>query len=158
MNPYTLIWPQFGAAIETLEQALQAVPDDLWQRDRRFAYMLYHALFFTDLYLSGSKDGFAPPAPFTWNELSFEPHTYEPYSKAQLQTYLDFCRSKAKKALKDLSLAGALARCGFPRIDGTVVECYLYNMRHVQHHAAQLNLLLRQTTDSSPRWVFKASA
>jgi len=27
-------------------------------------------------------------------------------------------------------------------------ELLLYNMRHVQHHAAQLNLRLRQTTDS----------
>ena len=34
-------------------------------------------------------------------------------------------------------------------------ELLLYNMRHVQHHAAQLNLLLRQTTNSAPRWVSK---
>jgi len=27
--------------------------------------------------------------------------------------------------------------------------------RHVQHHAAQLNMLLRQKTDSAPRWVSK---
>jgi hypothetical protein len=29
----------------------------------------------------------------------------------------------------------------------------LYNLRHVQHHAAQLNLILRQTVDAAPRWV-----
>jgi uncharacterized damage-inducible protein DinB len=34
-------------------------------------------------------------------------------------------------------------------------ELLLYNMRHVQHHAAQLNMLLRQTTNSAPRWVSK---
>ena len=34
-------------------------------------------------------------------------------------------------------------------------ELLLYNMRHVQHHAAQLNMLLRQTTDSAPDWVSK---
>jgi uncharacterized damage-inducible protein DinB len=34
-------------------------------------------------------------------------------------------------------------------------ELLLYNMRHVQHHAAQLNLLLRQKTDSAPNWVSK---
>jgi len=28
-------------------------------------------------------------------------------------------------------------------------------MRHVQHHAAQLNMLLRQKTDSAPDWVSK---
>jgi uncharacterized damage-inducible protein DinB len=36
------------------------------------------------------------------------------------------------------------------------LELLLYNMRHVQHHAAQLNLILRQTIDSAPRWVGKA--
>ena len=34
-------------------------------------------------------------------------------------------------------------------------ELLLYNMRHVQHHAAQLNMLLRQKTDSAPDWVSK---
>jgi len=34
-------------------------------------------------------------------------------------------------------------------------ELLLYNMRHVQHHAAQLNMLLRQKTDSAPKWVSK---
>jgi hypothetical protein len=31
-------------------------------------------------------------------------------------------------------------------------------MRHVQHHAAQLNLILRQQIDSAPRWVVKAKS
>jgi hypothetical protein len=35
-------------------------------------------------------------------------------------------------------------------------ELLLDNMRHVQHHAAQLNLILRQKTDSAPRWVATA--
>jgi uncharacterized damage-inducible protein DinB len=39
----------------------------------------------------------------------------------------------------------------------SVAELYLYNMRHVQHHTAQLNLILRQRTSmASPRWVSKA--
>jgi uncharacterized damage-inducible protein DinB len=29
-------------------------------------------------------------------------------------------------------------------------------MRHVQHHAAQLNLMLRQATDSAPDWISRA--
>jgi uncharacterized damage-inducible protein DinB len=35
-------------------------------------------------------------------------------------------------------------------------ELLLYNMRHVQHHAAQLNLILRQKTESAPGWVARA--
>jgi uncharacterized damage-inducible protein DinB len=34
-----------------------------------------------------------------------------------------------------------------------MVELLLYNMRHVQHHTAQINLILRQIIDSAPRWV-----
>ncbi|BFP42551.1 hypothetical protein FGF1_33960 [Flavobacteriaceae bacterium GF1] len=37
--------------------------------------------------------------------------------------------------------------------DYPVLEILLYNMRHVQHHAAQLNLLLRQEINDSPKWV-----
>jgi uncharacterized damage-inducible protein DinB len=35
----------------------------------------------------------------------------------------------------------------------SVFEIILYNMRHVQHHTAQLNLLLRQEINDAPRWV-----
>jgi hypothetical protein len=38
----------------------------------------------------------------------------------------------------------------------TFAESLLYNTRHVQHHAAQLNLILSQQTGSAPRWVAKA--
>jgi hypothetical protein len=74
------IWHQFGAAIDTLDSAIQACPDQLW-RDRlwdhpgeqpgfsQFWYLAYHTLFWLDFYLSGSIDGFAPPAPFTLDEL-----------------------------------------------------------------------------------------
>jgi hypothetical protein len=36
-----------------------------------------------------------------------------------------------------------------------VGELVLYNLRHVQHHAAQLNLILRQVVDAAPGWVSK---
>lgn len=32
-------------------------------------------------------------------------------------------------------------------------ELLLYNLRHVQHGVGQLNLILRQKTNSAPRWV-----
>ncbi len=48
-------------------------------------------------------------------------------------------------------------RCGFEWLDISVAETLLYNMRHVQHHAAQLNMLL-QNIDSAPRWVKKTNA
>ncbi|HTE13119.1 MAG TPA: hypothetical protein VK645_19200 [Chitinophagaceae bacterium] len=38
----------------------------------------------------------------------------------------------------------------------STTEILLYNMRHVQHHAAQLNLLLRQGMMEPSRWVSRA--
>ena len=63
---------QFGAAIDMLENALLACPDELWadrSKQPEFWYLVYHTLFWLDLYLSDSAEGFAPPAPFTLGEL-----------------------------------------------------------------------------------------
>jgi hypothetical protein len=40
--------------------------------------------------------------------------------------------------------------------DMTLVGLLLYNMRHVQAHAAQLSLFLGQQVGSAPVWVSKA--
>jgi hypothetical protein len=41
-------------------------------------------------------------------------------------------------------------------MDFSFAELLLYNMRHVQHGAAKLNLILRQRTGSAPPWVARA--
>ena len=67
-----ILWQQFGAAIDMLENAIHACPDALWgdrARQPQFWYVAYHTLFFLDLYLSDSLEGFAPPAPFTLSEI-----------------------------------------------------------------------------------------
>ena len=61
-------------------------------------------------------------------------------------------------ALQWLAADATAVRRRFGSIDGSVSELLLYNMRHVQHHAAQLNLILRQQTDSAPGWVAKAKS
>jgi hypothetical protein len=47
----TIIWQQFGAGIDMLENAMAACPDALWHdRSRRpeFWYIAHHTLFFLD--------------------------------------------------------------------------------------------------------------
>ena len=148
---------QFGAAIDMLENALLACPEELWgDRTQRpeFWYVVYHTLFFLDLYLSGTAAGFAPPAPFTLDEL--DPAGVLPervYTKDELRAYLEHGRRKCRATIEALTDEQARERCGFARPDISFGELLLYNLRHVQHHAAQLNLMLRQTGDSAPRWV-----
>jgi uncharacterized damage-inducible protein DinB len=41
-------------------------------------------------------------------------------------------------------------------MDYPILEILLYNMRHTQHHTAQLNMLLRQDIDKHMEWSFRA--
>jgi hypothetical protein len=158
----TIIWQQFGAAIDMLENALLACPDELWS-DRsqplEFWYVAYHTLFWLDLYLSGSVEGFAPPAPFTLDELDPAGLLPErPYTKDELQTYLDHGRQKCQATLEALTDEQAGQRCGFSWGELSFAELLLYNMRHVQEHAAQLNLILGQQIGSAPGWVTRVKS
>src|SRR6266567_8007350 len=81
-----------------------------------------------------------------------------PYTKEELQTYLDHGRRKCRATIEALTEESGRERCRFEWVDVSVAELLLYNMRHVQHHAAQLNLILRQQTDSAPRWVAQAKS
>ena len=155
-----ILWQQFGAAIRMLENAMVACPDDLWSdRSERpeFWYLVYHTLFWLDYYASDSQDGFAPPAPYNLDEM--DPAGLFPdrvYSKAEMRSYLEHGRRKVRAAIDSMTEEKARECRRFSSADGSFAELMLYNMRHVQHHAAQLNLILRQRTDSAPRWVARA--
>jgi uncharacterized damage-inducible protein DinB len=155
----TTLWHQFGAAIDMLENAVLACPDDLWgDRSQRpeFWYVAFHTLFYLDLYLSESDVGFAPPAPFTLDEMDERGLLPERvYTKVELQRYLEHGREKCHTTIAAMTEERANRRCGFGWLDISVAEVLLYNMRHVQHHVGQLNLILRQKVDSAPRWVRK---
>ncbi len=79
-----------------------------------------------------------------------------PYTKEELRGYLRHGREKCRRSIEALSDERSRERSAF--LDGslTALELMLYNLRHVQHHAGQLNLILRQKTQSAPRWVRRA--
>ncbi len=171
MNIVTLrsiIWQQFGAAIDDLDNALRACPDELW-RDRlydtgskrpefsEFWYLVYHALFWLDLYLTGAEEGFVPPSPFTLIEQDEDgPLPERPYTKDELESYLADCRKKCQATIEALTDEAAQRRCRFGWGEVSFAELLLYTMRHIQGHASQLNLRLGQKTGAAPVWVLEA--
>lgn len=159
----SILWPQFGAAIDMLDNAVSACPEDLWgdrSQNPEYWYTVYHTLFWLDLYLTGAVEGFAPPAPFNLDEL--DPAGVLPdrvYTKSELQSYLHHCRQKCRETLA--ALTDEQGRRHFTWASGrqvTFAELLLYNMRHVQEHASQLSLILGQKYGSGPGWVAQVKA
>ena len=157
----TGVWQQFGAAIDMLDNAITICPDRLWSavlwedtddpRYGQFWFIAYHTLFWLDLYLTGSSEGFKPPPPFIRGSL---PETL--YTKDQICAYLTQCRQKCQAVIEGLTDEKAYQVCTFKWMTPTFLELQLYSMRHVQEHAAQLNLLLGQNGLTASDWVAKA--
>ena len=150
---------QFVAAIDMLENAVRACPGREWDDatlpvSQRFWYLVFHTAFWLDFYLSEREQGFAPPAPFTLAEfVAAGAYPEHAYTQQQLLAYLEHGRDKLRHRFALLTDEAAARLCPIAARDMSLLELHLYNMRHVQHHAAQLNLLLRQRTDSAPGWV-----
>src|SRR5437868_5647054 len=130
-----------------LENAVVACPEELWgdrSQQPEFWYVVYHTLFWLDLYLSGSVEGFAPPAPFTLAEL--DPAGLLPdrvYTEVELRTYLAHGRQKCQATIETLTDEKAARPYRFASgLEIIFLELLLYTMRHVQEHAAQLSLIL----------------
>jgi hypothetical protein len=151
------LWHQFGASIDMLKNAVVSCPEALWDNETEFWYLAYHTIFWLDYYLAEDPAAFLPPPPFTLSET--DPAGLMPdrtYSKAELLDYLVYARKKCHGRIIGLTDEKALARFVNNRRDFSVFEILLYNMRHVQHGAAQLNMLLRQGGEVPPGWVSQA--
>lgn len=151
------VWKQFGASIDMLENAITICPAGYWNTEKKFWYNAYHCLFFLDYYLTIEPENFSPPPPFTLSEFG-DSMPGSVYSKDELLGYLQSSRDKCRKLIAGLTQEKLNKR--WINVSGTmnysVLEILLYNMRHVQHHAAQLNLLLRQGINNAPEWVSRA--
>lgn len=157
------LWKQFGASIDMLHNAIKMWPNERWNTRKKFFYNAYHCLVFLDYYLTYPvANDFNSPLPFT---LAGDGVTVEDavddvipdkiYSKNELLDYLNASREKCYKVISGLTEENINDRWIEPsgHMNYSVLELLLYNMRHVQHHAAQLNLMLRQEINNAPKWV-----
>ncbi|RJP75574.1 MAG: DinB family protein [Candidatus Zixiibacteriota bacterium] len=153
----SLLWRQMGASLDMLENAITACPEALWSdqsREPQVWYLVSHTLFWLDFYLTANEAEFAPSPPFGLEEL--DPAGIIPdrvYTKAELLAYLDYGRQKARRMIAAWSPTHPGPSYTFRWGTMSWYELQIYNLRHVQHGAAQLNLILRQEINDAPRWV-----
>jgi len=157
---------QFAASIQVLRNAIEACPDELWD-DRSDGtpvwHIAYHAMFFCDLYFTRDLKSFKAPD-FHVENHHFLPGDYKDfagvvttpesaYSREQLLAYADHCLKKGKQVFEGLTEERARERCGFWWYELNVGEFLINSLRHTQHHAAQIALILRRRADIGVEWM-----
>jgi DinB superfamily len=160
-----LLAHQYEASLCTLNLAVARCPESSWNQPVaawKFCQAAFHAVFFADTYLQPSDDVHAlKRQPFhIENTATFR--DYEEledreqillYEKPFVLSYLQYVRRKAQETIARES-AEALARpSGFRRRKCSRAELHVYNIRHIQHHAAQLILRLRLDAGVDIPWV-----
>lgn len=90
------------------------------------------------------------------NAASTLPLVPEPYRKAQTLAYWAICDRAVDAAVDGLDLLSP--QSGFPWYRISKLEHQLVNLRHLQHHAAQLADRLRAAREIGIRWVGAAAA
>ena len=162
-----IVWNQFGASIDMLINVISHTPEDYFLRNKRFYYIAFHSAIFLDYYLTIPQKDFSQFLPFTFTEQEDRPQEAiddlvpdKIYSKEELVEFIKMSRSKCKSLIYSLTaetLNDRFKEGDDPQdMDYPVLEILLYNLRHVQHHTAQLNMYIRQDSDMHMEWSFRA--
>ena len=155
---------QYHAALKTLKQAIDRCPESLWEQlgPQPVAYwqIAYHALFFTDLYLQIDEHHFKP---WVYHQHAFVdldqamtrkgklPDGLEACSIAQLHEYWQIVDDMVEPCLGQMDIA--LPESGFHWYKVSKLEHQIIDIRHIQHHAAQLADRLRVGASVGVDWV-----
>lgn len=161
-----ILWNQFGASIEMLINVISSCPDDYFLAQRRFYYIAFHSTLFLDYYLTVPPRDFSPVLAFTHKAPAERPSEAiddlipdQHYSKQEIVDYLKLSHRKCKALIEGLTeeeLKKRFTEGEEPNdMDYPILEILLYNLRHTQHHAAQLNMLIRQDLDKHTEWSFR---
>ncbi len=154
MEIKSVLIDQYGAAMEMLRQAILKCPPSLWvggdQGRKPFWQVAYHALFYTHLYLQDGLKGFKPWARHRMNINRLGVEVSEPYSQAEVLEFYDLCCQAVVEKVTALDL---VADSGFEWLPFSKLELQLYNIRHIQHHAAELIEYLGAQQGIEVDWV-----
>ena len=145
---------RFDARFDMLQNAILLCTGELWDNEKRFWHNAFHCQFYLDYYLTVEPTPFLPPPPYTRSGLDPSGEIRESVSrKKQLFTYLQHSRTKCRDLIARKTIDFANSWRVNKSQDYSVIKILPYNMRHVQHHTVQFNLLLRPRINNAPRWV-----
>ncbi|NND34929.1 MAG: hypothetical protein HKN76_20250 [Saprospiraceae bacterium] len=146
---------QYKASLLMLENVIQICSDDLWTSQKyqnRTWQIAYHALFFTNLYLFQHLDqrkNWINHRKEYQNVGESEGKT--PYTRSEL---IEFTRELIRNLDKRLDQIDLNASdSGFFWYTVNKLEHQLVNLKHLQHHLAQLQDRLRNDQNEGISWI-----
>jgi hypothetical protein len=150
-----------------LKDAIEKCPDDVWMDERptnRYWQIAYHVLYYAHLYLhvdddsatewAGHQSSVQYPSGLPNPRLEVDPSLPRfaaPYSKAQILEFWTLCDGMVDRAIDGFDLDSP--ECGFWWYKMGKLEHQFINIRHIQHHTAQLADRLRIAKDVGVPWV-----
>ena len=158
-----LIAQQYEGSLCMLRFCIDLCPESHWHEpvaNNPFSQSAFHTLFFTDFYLEPNdqsirdQDFHKANAEFFGDYEQLQPMKPESiYERDDINRYLRFCRKKAIDVVAAETEESLSGPSGFERRRCSRAELHVYNMRHIQHHAAQLSLRLRLDHGIDVPWV-----
>jgi hypothetical protein len=157
---------QYHATLAMLRDAVVKCPDGLWTSSEHVNspwQVAYHVLFFAHLY---SRTEHAEWRPWTGHQANVQyedgipgppdpnsklPLVARPYTKAEALEFWEFVDGDVDRAVDAMDLDSA--ESGFSWYRVPKLEHQLINLRHIEHHTAQLATRLRIAADIGIDWV-----
>jgi len=136
---------------------IEKCPENTWNNEHAYWHIVYHALYYTDLYFSQSPDKFIPWAKHRENYqyLSSVTRDNKPliiesiYPKNEMLEYAESIFKKCEKSVNETNLED---KSGFDWLPMSKLGVHLYNLRHLQHHIGQLIAQLHQAGIRGVKW------
>lgn len=161
----TALKSQYHTSLAMFQEALERCDESLWfdtKAVNAYWQVAYHALFYVHMYLQPDLKSFqaweghqkdvqyANGIAGTPKKDSPLPLLPTPYTKAQVQAFLDTCQSMVDPFIDSVDLANP--KSGFPWYSCSKLEHQIISIRHLQHHTAQLGDKLRNAGSTGLEW------
>jgi hypothetical protein len=148
-----------------LREAVELCPDAIWEGGgytNACWQQAYHALFFAKFYSERDSDSFQPwpghrnesqnpdGIPGPPDPESKLPLVPAPYTKDEVLACWKYCDERIDASIDAMDLGSA--ESGFSWYPIPKLEHQLVNLRHIQHHAAQIADRVRTHASAGVRW------
>ena len=139
---------QYDKTLNMIQETISSYNKSLWYDSVNFQYpawqIAYHGLYYTNIYCSPTEEKIIPWPKEKENYHFFGNKPWPPYEKIvieesfstnEINEFIDFLKKQIPNYLKDFSPD---KKCWPFWYDESQLEFHINNLRHLQHHTAEI--------------------